>query len=45
MLQHINVENPKYINTSNADLYQKMQDKIDSAVLTSKKTIAAEYYK
>ena len=38
-------ENPKYINTSNADLFQKMQDKIDSAVLTSKKTIAAENYK
>ena len=38
-------ENPKYINKSNADLFQKMQDKIDSAVLTSKKTIAAENYK
>ena len=38
-------ENPKYINTSNADLFQKMQDKIDSAVITSKKTIAAQNYK
>mgnify|MGYP003135227433 CR=1 FL=1 len=38
-------ESPKYINKSNADLFQKMQDKIDSAVLTSKKTIAAENYK
>ena len=38
-------ESPKYINESNADLFQNMQDKIDSAVLTSKKTIAAENYK
>ena len=36
---------PKYINESNADLLQNMQSKIDQAVDTSKRTIAAEKYR
>jgi len=36
---------PKYINESNADLLQNMQNKIDQAVDTSKRTIAAEKYR
>jgi len=36
---------PKYINESNADLLQNMQSKIDKAVDTSKRTIAAEKYR
>jgi len=37
-------EQPRYINESQADLFQNMQNKIDSAVLTSKTTIAREKY-
>ena len=37
-------EQPKYINESQADLFQNMQNKIDSAVMTSKTTIAREKY-
>ena len=38
-------EQPKYINESQADLFQNMQNKIDKAVLTSKQTIANEEYR
>ena len=37
-------EQPRYINESQADLFQNMQNKIDSAVMTSKTTIAREKY-
>ncbi len=38
-------EQPKYINESQADLFQNMQNKIDSAVTTSKTTIAKQKYR
>lgn len=38
-------EQPRYINESQADLFQNMQNKIDSAVTTSKTTIAKQKYR
>jgi hypothetical protein len=38
-------QQPRYINESQADLFQNMQNKIDNAVLTTKTTIAREKYR
>ena len=35
-------ESPKYINQSQADLFQNLQDTINTTVTESKKAIAAE---
>ena len=38
-------ENPKYINESQADLFQNLQNTINKAVTTSKETIAKQEYR
>ena len=38
-------EQPKYINESQADLFQNLQNTINESVLTSKKTIADQNYR
>jgi len=38
-------ENPRYINESQADLFQNLQNTINQAVLTSKKATAQEEYR
>ena len=38
-------EQPKYINESQADLFQNLQNTINQSVLTSKKTIAQQNYR